>query len=148
MKFLPKFKSTLLIVGISFMLLSASLFSKGLIKSMSEFEVPSEILNSPHYFDAIFWVYVHMFVLGILVLLIGLSVKDYKSQKWISLILFIVNAFYTILDFKSSDSFVGNSLYKGEKSLAPAFIGSFVTLLFLQLTIQLFSSKSKSIDNA
>jgi hypothetical protein len=96
MKFLPRFKITLLIVGISFMLLSASLFSKGLIKSMSEFEVPKEILNSPHYFDAIFWVYVHMFVLGILVLLIGLSVKDYKSQKWISLILFIVNAFYTI----------------------------------------------------
>lgn len=38
---------------------------------MAEFEVPAAQLTSPHYQDAIFWVYLHMLVIGAIVGLMG-----------------------------------------------------------------------------
>ncbi|MFY8108412.1 MAG: hypothetical protein ACOVO9_05440 [Bacteroidia bacterium] len=112
------------------------------MKSMSEFEVPEQVLNSPHYFDAIFWVYVHMIVIGLLIILLGISVTDLNKQKWISSILFLATSFYTYLDFKTADWSYGNALYKGESSLAPAIIGLLVNLVFMILTVVLFKRKS------
>ncbi len=136
------FKPSLVFIGTLYIFLAASLFAKGLMKSMSEFEVPEQVLNSPHYFDAIFWVYVHMIVIGLLIILLGISVTDLNKQKWISSILFLVTSFYTYLDFKTADWSYGNALYKGESSLAPAIIGLLVNLVFMILTVVLFKRKS------
>jgi hypothetical protein len=147
---LPNFKKTFLIVGYTFTLLPISLFIRGLMNSMAEFKVPELILNSSHYFDAILWVYVHMTVIGLLILTIGYSVNDVNKQKWISTLLFLVTAFYVYLDFRSADWVFGNALYKGESSLVPAIIGLIVNLLFLQLVIRLFTSnefKKKNIED-
>ncbi|MBI3233931.1 MAG: hypothetical protein HYZ42_07795, partial [Bacteroidetes bacterium] len=100
-KYLPNFKTTFLIVGITFIMLSLGLFAKGLLVSMAEFKVPQDVLNSPHYIDAITWVYIHMLVIGILILCIGLSAKETSHQKWISLLLFIISSIYTYLDFRT-----------------------------------------------
>lgn len=146
---LPNFKRTFLIAGYTFTLLPLSLFIKGLMKSMAEFKVPELILNSSHYFDAILWVYVHMTVIGLLILTIGYSVNDLNKQKWIATLLFLVTAFYVYLDFRSADWVYGNALYKGESSIIPAIIGLLVNLLFFQLMIRLFTSnefKKKNID--
>jgi hypothetical protein len=70
---------------------------------MAEFKVPFNILNSPPYYDAILWVYVHMTVVGLLILTIGYSVSDISKQKWIATLLFILTAFYVYLDFRSAD---------------------------------------------
>lgn len=137
------FKPSLVFIGTLYIFLAASLFAKGLMKSMSEFEVPEQVLNSPHYFDAIFWVYVHMTVIGLLIILLGISVTDLNKQKWISSILFLVTSFYTYLDFKTADWSYGNALYKGESSLAPAIIGLLVNLVFIILIVVLFKRKSK-----
>ena len=147
---LPNFKRTFLIVGYTFILLPLSLFTRGLVKSMAEFKVPELILNSSHYFDAILWVYVHMTVIGLLILTIGYSVNDMNKQKWIATLLFLVTAFYVYLDFRSADWVFGNALYKGESSIIPAIIGLLVNLLFFQLVIRLFTSnefKKKNIDD-
>ncbi len=120
------------------MILPLSLFAKGLMVSMAEFKVPEIILDSAHYYDAILWVYVHMMVIGLLILIIGYSVNDLNKQKWIALVLFMVTAFYVYLDFRSADWAFGNALYKGESSIIPAIIGLMVNLLFFQLTIRLF----------
>jgi len=136
--FVPNFRSTFLIVGFTFILLSLGLFAKGLMQSMAEFKVPEANLNSPHYFDAILWVYVHMMVIGLLLLIIGYSVENINKQKWIAFLLFIVTAFYTYLDFRSADWRFGNGLYKGESSIVPAIISLFVNMLFLQSAIRLF----------
>ena len=142
---LPNFKRTFLIVGYTFMLLPISLFTKGLMASMAEFNVPELILESAHYYDAMLWVYVHMMVLGLLIVTIGYSVHDFNKQKWIAALLFVVTAFYVYLDFRSADWVLGNALYKGESSLIPGFIGLVVNLLFFQLAIRLFgSSPSKN----
>ncbi len=137
---LPNFKRTFLIVGYTFIFLALSLFTRGLMNSMAEFKVPELILNSPHYFDAILWVYVHMTVIGLLIITIGYSVDDLNKQKWIATLLFLVTAFYVYLDFRSADWIFGNALYKGESSIIPAIIGLIVNLLFFQLVIRLFIS--------
>lgn len=141
-KVLPGFKSTCFIVGSAFILLSASLFAKGLMPSMSEFKVPDIITQSPHYYDAIFWVYMHMMVLGLLIMALGYGVDQEFKQKWVACILTLVTAIYTFIDFRHSDSALGNSLYQGEASVAPAIISMVVTLLFLQITIRLFMKKT------
>jgi hypothetical protein len=142
---LPNFKRTFLIVGYTFMLLPISLFTKGLMASMAEFKVPEIILDSAHYYDAMLWVYVHMMVLGLLIVIIGYSVHDFNKQKWIAALLFLVTGFYVYLDFRSADWVLGNALYKGESSLIPGFIGLVINLLFFQLAIRLFAS-SPSIN--
>jgi len=147
-KLLPNFKVTFLIVGFTFILLPLGLFSKGLMHSMAEFKVPEPILNSSHYFDAILWVYLHMMVIGILILTIGYSVNDIHKQKWIALLLFLVTAFYTYLDFRSAEWVFGNALYKGESSIVPAVISLLVNLLFFQLGIRLFiNDKLNKMNN-
>lgn len=144
---LPNFKRTFLIVGYTFILLPISLFSKGLMVSMAQFEVPDFILKSAHYYDAIRWVYVHMMVIGLLILIIGYSVNDLNKQKWIAGLLFIVTGFYFYLDFRSAEWAFGNALYKGESSIIPAIIGLLVNLLFFQLTLRLFLKSRLKIED-
>ena len=145
-RFIPNFKITLIVIGFLYVFMSAGLFFKGLMISMSEFQVPQSVLNSPHYFDAIFWVYAHMITIGILFLCIGISVTELPKQKWLSIILFIISTFYTYLDFRSSDSVLGNGLYKGESSLVPGVIGSLISLILLLLILKLFINDNVNKD--
>jgi hypothetical protein len=116
--------------------------------SMAEFKVPKIILDSAHYYDAILWVYVHMMVIGLLIVIIGYSVNDLNKQKWIAALLFMVTAFYVYLDFRSADWAYGNALYQGESSIIPAIIGLLVNLLFFQLAMRLFfGSKPTKCDS-
>ncbi|MBY0426971.1 MAG: hypothetical protein K2Q22_15150 [Cytophagales bacterium] len=136
------FKTTFIVMGVTFMFLSGSLFVKGLIPSMAEFKVPEPVLSSPHYFDAILWVYVHMIVLGLLIFLMGISVTDVTKQRWITMALIAVMCVYGYLDFRSSDSVFGNGLYQGPASIAPAIFCVFLNLMLILLLIRLFNTKS------
>ena len=82
-----------------------------------------------------------MIVIGILIILLGISVVDPEKQKWISVFLLLITIFYTYLDFRSADWMYGNSLYKGESSLVPAFISLVVNMLFLNLAVSLFRKR-------
>jgi hypothetical protein len=134
LKFLPGFKVSCLIVCGLDVVLAGGLFAKGLMESMAEYKVPPATLASPHYYDAIFWVYAHMIVIGLIIGGIGLLVKEGKAQLWLSRLLLVVHCFYAFLDFRSSDSVLGNGLYQGEASILPAFIGTLMALLFLHLS--------------
>lgn len=135
------FKTTSIVVGLIMSLLAISLFAKGLLLTMSEYGVPPELINAPHYIDAITWVYIHMAVIGLLILIFGYTVTETSKQKWVSLVLTLILAIYTYLDFAHSDSVVGNALYKGSQSIAPAVISLLLMLAYLRLTIKLFRSK-------
>ena len=141
MRFLPGYKATFLIVGSLFIFLSLMIFVRGLIPSMAEFKVPDSTLNSPHYFDAILWVYTHMMVMGLLIFTLAFSVPDRNKQKWISILLLLITSAYTFLDFRSSDSALGNGLYQGEASLIPAIISLFCSLMFCLTVIKFLGSK-------
>ena len=118
---------------------------RGLMTSMAEFKVPAEILASPHYFDAMLWVYVHMIVIGLIIGCVGYyaDATNLLLQKRLSVLLFVVHLFYTYLDFRSSDSALGNGLYQGTASVFPAIMGLVMTLLFLQLAVVLHRGDTK-----
>jgi hypothetical protein len=141
---LPNFKVTLVFLGSLYILMPITLFVKGLMPSMAEFKVPEATLQSPHYADAILWVYVHMMVLGALIAMLGFTVKQANEQRWVCLALLLISILYTYLDFRSSDSVLGNALYKGKQSLVPAYMGLFFNLMLLQLFIKL--SLEKPLD--
>ncbi len=134
----PDFKATFLIAGTLFTLLSISIFMKGLIPSMAEFNVPEQTLQSPHYYDAMLWVYVHMTVIGLLLIILAFTVREQIHQKRVSLLLVCATGFYTYLDFRSADWMFGHALYKGPTSVIPAIISLAITMLFLQLAIRLY----------
>jgi hypothetical protein len=144
-RFLPGFKATCLTVGFLDVFLAGSLFMRGLMTSMAEFKVPAEILASPHYFDAMLWVYVHMIVIGLIIGCVGYyaDATNLLLQKRLSVLLFVVHLFYTYLDFRSSDSALGNGLYQGTASVFPAIMGLVMTLLFLQLAVVLHRGDTK-----
>lgn len=135
-RFLPGFKATYITVGVLFVLLASSLFLQGIPAAMEQFNIPTETLNSPHYLDAMLWTYSHMIILGLVITLMGFLAEGDKLKVWMSRLLLGANAYYTFLDFRSSDSALGNGLYEGEASLAPAIIALGITLLFLQLVVR------------
>lgn len=133
--FLPGFKASCLTVGVLNLLIVGGLFAKGLMVAMGEYAVPQAQLDSAHYYDAIFWVYVHMLLIGLLIAALGIWVRDGKAQLWLSRVLCGMHVVYMVLDFRSSDSPLGNGLYQGAASLIPAFICVFFVLLFLNLSL-------------
>lgn len=132
------FKITSIVVGLVMSLLAISLFAKGILIAMAEYGVPQEVISSPYYQDAISWVYIHMAVIGALIFIMGYAVTETQKQKWVALSLSLILAMYTYIDFVHSDSALGNALYKGPSSLAPAVISLLMTLAFIRLTIKLF----------
>jgi len=135
-RILPGFKATYLIAGALFILPATSLFLQGIPEFMVQFNVPQETLDSPHYLDAMLWTYSHMIILGLVMILMGLFAEGDRFKVWMSRLLLLANVYYTVLDFRSSDSSLGNGLYQGEASLLPAFMALGVTLLFLQLVVR------------
>jgi hypothetical protein len=140
---LPGFKTTFVGVGVLHVLLGASILTRGVRESLAPFAVPEVALNSPHYADAIFWVYSHQIVIGLAVVLLGVYARGARFQLAASRLFLVAHAYYTWLDFRASDSIVGTGLYHGRASLVPAFITLAFTLAFLHLS---FCSHTRQQD--
>ncbi|WP_394836093.1 hypothetical protein LVJ94_04200 [Pendulispora rubella] len=108
---------------------------------MEPYGVPEATLASPHYQDAILWVYSHMIVIGLLTGCLGIIAEGERAKKWTARLLLVVHLYYTYLDTRSSDSFLGNALYKGTASIAPALIVAMVSILFAHAS---FCTRSRS----
>lgn len=143
-KFLPGFKATCLLVGVLNILMAGSMLVKGVIPGMAQFKVPEQILASPHYEDAMFWVFLHMFMIGVLIILIGILAENPVKQVWVARVLVLMHGVYAFLDIRSSDNSFGNALYQGPESVIPVFVDLFYILLFLRLS---FSKKDKKSVN-
>ena len=131
---LPQFRTCYIFVGVFQCFLALNILIQG-TQTLAPFGVPEATLILPHYEDAIHWVYTHMFVLGLLITTIGLKVTEPGARTTLSRLLFVLHAYYTFLDFRSSDSWVGNGLYKGDASLMPAFLALGFTMIFAYLSI-------------
>jgi len=130
---LPGFRATCLGVCGLYVLIGGSILARGARASMEPFGVPESTLASPHYGDAIFWVYLHMVVIGLVVGVVGLTAEGDRLKRWFSRLLFSAHVIYTALDVRSSDSVLGNGLYRGPGSIFPAIICLVVTISFAHL---------------
>jgi hypothetical protein len=133
-KLLPGFKATCLIVGTLDILLASSMFAKGVMRGMAEFKVPQHLLASPHYEDAMSWVFLHMLMIGVLIINIGVLAENPAKQVWVARVLVLMHCVYAFLDVQTSDNYFGNALYQGPRSVIPVFIDLLYILLFLRLS--------------
>lgn len=133
--FLPGFRASCLTVCVLYAALAGGLLLRGVAPSMAEFAVPPAVLASPHYHDAIVWVYTHQIVLGLVIGAIGLTVTDPGARRGVARLLCAVHILYTWLDLRSSDSALGDGLYKGPGSLIPVLVCLLVTVLFAHLSV-------------
>ncbi len=140
--FLPGFKASCLIVCGLYVFLTGGLFGQGLMTAMGSYQVPQAQLDSPHYYDAIFWVYSEMLILGLLIGAIGWLVTEGRAQLWLARLLCAAQFYFMFLDFRASDSALGNALYKGPASIVPALICLVVTVLFLHLSFGKVDAKA------
>lgn len=132
---LPGFRTSCLIIGALYVLLSAGILAQGGAPAMAQYGVPEATLSSPHYGDAIVWVYLHMLVLGLVIGVVGWYGRGAQLQRMFSRVLLAAHIAYLTLDVIHSDSALGNGLYEGPASLGPAVIAAFVTALFLHLSL-------------
>lgn len=130
---LPGFRKTCLGVCGLYVVLAGGVLLRGAEASMQEFAVPAEVLTAPHYQDAIFWVYLHMLVIGAIVGLIGLRAEEPRLQRDFSRLMFGAAAVYTWLDLRASDSPLGEALYRGPGTLVPVLVCLLTTALFGRL---------------
>ncbi len=133
-KFLPGFKATCILVGSMNILLASSMFVQGVMENMAKFNVPRQLLSSPHYHDAMFWVFLHMFMIGVLLIMIGILAENPVKQLWAARVLVIMHCVYAYLDIQTSDNYFGNALYQGPESVIPVIIDIFYILLFLRVS--------------
>ncbi|GAA4396779.1 hypothetical protein GCM10023187_05300 [Nibrella viscosa] len=131
---LPGFKATCILVGVLNIIFAGSMFAQGVIKSMAQFKVPSVVLASPHYEDAMFFVFLHMFMIGALVIMIGILAEDPLKKVWVARALVLMHLVYAYFDIRSSDTYFGNALYQGPSSVVPVYIDLFYVVLFLRLS--------------
>ncbi|MBI5515208.1 MAG: hypothetical protein HY909_15635 [Deltaproteobacteria bacterium] len=132
---LPGYRATFVGVGALYALLAASILAQGPSRAMARYQVPSAILASPHYADAITWVYVHMLVLGLVLAVFGHLSEPGRLRVWMARLLLGAHVAYTTLDFRASALPFGTGLYKGPGALAPAVIGLVVTALLAHLCL-------------
>ncbi|GAB3179212.1 hypothetical protein [Telluribacter humicola] len=144
-KYLPGFKATCLTVGILDMFLASTMLIGGVMEKMAEFKVPAPLLASPHYHDAMFWVFLHMFMIGVLITMIGILAENPVKQLWVARVLVLMHCVYFTLDIRTSDNYFGSALYQGPSSVAPVFIDLLYILLFLRLS---FTTSVKKTEEA
>ena len=130
------FRITFLLVGGIEVFFGLVTLLQGPKKVMSQFGIPEVVVNSPHYIDAMTWVVLHMTFLGATIMVLGLSAKDLKLQKRMTLLFLLSHSVYAFLDIRASDNPLGTALYQGNASLLPAVVSSLACLSFAQLAVR------------
>lgn len=130
---LPGFRATCLGIGATFTLIAAGQLAQGIPASMAGFGVPAVVLASPHYQDAMVWVFTHMLVLGLIIAVVGHFAESARTRQAFARLMIPAIAVFMVMDIHTSDSPLGNGLYAGARSLVPPVIDLVVLLLFAHL---------------
>jgi hypothetical protein len=132
---LPGFRATCLTLATLFVLLAGSILARGPMVAMADYAVPAQTLASPHYADAMFWVFLHMTVIGLILGVVGWFGEGVRFQRAFSRLMLAAQCVYTFLDVRSADWSLGNALYKGPGSLGPVVVGSLAIVLWARLNL-------------
>lgn len=133
---IPGYSVTCTLVGGFYVLLGGSLVAQGARRAMAPFGVPESTLLSPHFADFFQFTFVHTMVLGVLFILLGQCVTDGSRQRIVARVLCAVELVYTVLDFHTSDSPLGNGLYRGFASVMPAIIDVIILTAVVVLALR------------
>ncbi len=143
---LSGFKTLCTAIGALYILLSVSTLIQGAPAVLAPFGVPKEVLASPHFLDFFHFLFVHMTVLGILLVLLGRLVDGARKQRLVARVLLLVDIHYTYLDVRTSTW--GNGLYAHDKSLVPVVIDLLTATCFLYLSVRPIRVMARETDGA
>jgi hypothetical protein len=132
---LSGFRPTCLTLATVFVGLAVSLIVRGPMLAMADYGVPESTLASPHYADAMFWVFLHMTMIGLVIGVVGWFSEGVRLQRAFSRLMFAAQSMYTFLDMRAADWPLGNALYKGPGSLGPVLVGVIAWVLWLRLCL-------------
>lgn len=132
---LPGFRASCLLLSGVYLLLASSMLVRGPMVAMAEYKVPAATLASPHYADAMFWVFLHMSVIGAIIGVVGWFSEGVRIQRAFSRLMLIAISIYTGLDVHTADWALGNGLYQGPGSLGPVVVDALAIVLWLRLNV-------------
>ena len=132
---LPGFRATCMAVSAMYVLLAGSILARGPMTAMADYAVPTSTLASPHYEDAMTWVFLHMTFIGVLVGFVGWFVEGVRAQRAFARMMLGAASFYLFLDSRAADWALGTGLYQGPQSLGPVVVGVVTLLLWLRLNV-------------
>jgi hypothetical protein len=132
---LPGFRATCLTISAIYVLLAGSILARGPMKAMADYAVPAQTLASPHYADAMFWVFLHMLVIGLVIGVVGWFAEGVRLQRAFARLMLAAILVYFFLDVRSADWALGDGLYKGPGSLGPVVVGALSILLWARLNL-------------
>jgi hypothetical protein len=122
-------------IGGVFIPLAASLLLRGPMVAMADYAVPATTLASPHYADAMFWVFLHMGMIGGIIAVVGWFAEGVRMQRAFARFMLFAQLVYTFLDVRAADWPLGTGLYQGQESLGPVIVGVFALALWLRLNL-------------
>jgi hypothetical protein len=132
---LPGFRPTCLALGGLYVFIAGSLLLRGPAAAMADYAVPEATRASPHYADAIFWVFLHMTVIGLTIAVIGWFADGERLQRAFARLMLVALCVYTFLDVRAADWALGTGLYEGSGSLGPVVVDALSLLLWLRLNL-------------
>jgi len=115
--------------------IAGSLLLRGPVLAMADYAVPADTLASPHYADAMFWVFLHMLVIGLMIGVIGWFAEGARLQRAFARLMLAAILVYTFLDVRAADWALGSALYEGSGSLAPVVVDALALALWLRLNL-------------
>jgi hypothetical protein len=133
--YLPGFRATCGAVAATYVLLAGSILVRGPMVAMADYAVPTSTLASPHYADAMTWVFLHMLFIGLLVGLFGWFVEGGRAQRAFARVMLGASLAYLFLDVRAADWAPGIGLYKGPQSLGPVVVGVVTVVAWLRLNV-------------
>lgn len=132
---LSGFRASCLTVAGLYVVIAGRLLLAGPAQAMATYGLEQAMLANPHYADAIFWVFLHMAVLGSLIGVVGWFATELRLQRAFAGLMLVATLVYTWLDVRSADWSLGSGLYRGPGSLAPVVVDLLTLLLWLRLVL-------------
>lgn len=112
---LPGYRGVLTTIGGLYALIAGMNVAQGAAKVLAPFNVPAEVLRSPHFLDFYHWHFAHVGNLGALLVVLARVVTDARAQRAVVLTMIAIQLHYTYLDGRTS--VLGNGLYADPRSL-------------------------------
>jgi hypothetical protein len=132
---LPGFRASCLTLAGIYVLLAGSILVRGPTVAMADYGVPGETLASPHYADAMRWVFLHMTVIGLIIGVIGWFAEGVRLQRAFARLMLGALLVYTTLDVRTADWSLGSALYKGTGSLGPIVVDVLALVVWARLSL-------------
>lgn len=132
---LPGFRASCFTISGMFVFLAVSFLAGGVAEGMARYEVPAATVASPHYIDAMTWVFLHMTTIGVLVGFMGYFADTVRIQRAFARLMLVEQLIYGFLDVRAADWALGTALYKGPQSLGPVVVGAICVVLWLRLNL-------------